>query len=318
MTFLQKDKMFSRKWFYNYALVVAGTFIMAAGFVFFIDPHGIVPGGVYGIGIIVNNLTQGMFPHGMFGLFAETFIKYNGGIPIGFTGLMINIPLTFIGIKILGPRFGIKTVIGFILCTLFIDMLTTWWGMVPLVDDVLLSCIFGGILIGFGLGLVFKARATTAGSDIVAMIIAKYTRLPLGQLIILVDSIIVVCSLAVQPDWQIPLYSWIVIYVTGKVIDITLQGSTIEKALFIISDKYELIREKILKDINRGGTFIHGNGMYNGAPKTMIFTVVSRRELAILEDYIHRIDPKAFLTVMETTEILGEGFKSLSEKVEDH
>ncbi|MFA8436294.1 MAG: YitT family protein [Marinifilaceae bacterium] len=337
MAFLQKDKIFSRKWFSNYGLLIAGSFILAAGFVFFIDPHGIVPGSVYGIGIIINKVTQGLFPHGPFGPqdpanFDGFFMKlvyplmdycndlvrkYGGGIPIGFAGLMINIPLTFIGIKVLGPRFGIKTIIGFILCSIFIDTLTTWWGLIPLVDDVLLSCIFGGILIGFGLGLILKARATTAGSDIIAMIIAKYTKLSLGHLIIYVDSAIVLCSLFIEMDWQIPLYSWIVIFITGKVIDTTLQGTNFEKALFIISDKFEEIRHKVIVDMNRGGTYIKGNGMFNGAEKTLIFTVVNRRELSMLEDYIHSIDPKAFVTVMETNEILGEGFKSLTTKIEE-
>ena len=335
MTFLQKKKLFSRQWFYQYAMVLAGTFIMAMGFVFFIDPHGIVPGGVYGIGIIVNNLTQELFPQGPFGVLQDLseqgfwgsisyplmnyindmFVQYKGGIPIGFTGLLINIPLTFVGIKVLGPKFGIKTILGFILCTVFIDSLTAWWGLTALVDDVLLSCVFGGILIGFGLALVFKAQATTAGSDIIAMIIEKYTKLSLGKLMIYVDSTIVLCSLLVDIDWQIPLYSWVVIYITGRVIDMTLQGANVEKALFIISDQYELIRNKIVQDLNRGGTFIQGQGIYNKADKNMIFVVLNRRELTLLQDYIHTVDSQAFLTVMETNEILGEGFKSLGDKV---
>ena len=335
MTFLQEKKTFSSQWFYQYAMVIAGTFIMSMGFVFFIDPHGIVPGGVYGVGIILNNMTQGLFPQGPFGLLDtnpqtfidsvfypimsfinEMFVQYKGGIPIGITGLLINIPLTLIGVRILGPRFGIKTIIGFILCTIFIDSLTAWWGLTALVDDVLLSCVFGGILIGFGLALVFKAQATTAGSDIIAMIIEKYTKLSLGKLMIYVDSSIVLCSLLVDIDWQIPLYSWVVIYITGRVIDMTLQGANVEKALFIISDQYELIRNKIVQDLNRGGTFIQGQGIYNKADKNMIFVVLNRREMTVLKDYIHAVDAKAFLTVMETNEILGEGFKSLGENRE--
>jgi uncharacterized membrane-anchored protein YitT (DUF2179 family) len=336
MTFLQKKTLFTRQWFYQYAMVIAGTFILAMGFVFFIDPHGIVPGGVYGIGIVLNNMTQGFFPEGPFGaldnlnnhsfwnsitypimsFINEMFVQYKGGIPIGITGLIINIPLTLIGVKVLGPRFGIKTILGFILCTIFIDSLTAWWGLTALVDDVLLSCVFGGILIGFGLALVFKAQATTAGSDIIAMIIEKYTKLSLGKLMIYVDSAIVLCSLLVNIDWQIPLYSWVVIYITGRVIDMTMQGANVEKALFIISDQYELIRNKIVQDLNRGGTFIQGQGIYNKAEKNMIFVVLNRRELIVLQNYIHTVDSQAFLTVMETNEILGEGFKSLGEQTE--
>ena len=147
------------------------------------------------------------------------------------------------------------------------------------------------------------------------MIIAKYTWLPLGILMIYVDSAIVLVGLAVFRDWKIPLYSWIVIFITGKVIDVVLEGVSHDKSVFIISDKYEEIRDKIINNLDRGGTYIDGKGMYNNAERRMIHTVVSRRELGILEEYIHEIDPKAFLTVTDATEILGEGFKSLDEKV---
>ncbi|HPG34123.1 MAG TPA: YitT family protein, partial [Lentimicrobium sp.] len=160
-------------------------------------------------------------------------------------------------------------------------------------------------------------KATSGGSDIVAMIIAKYTRLPLGQLMIYVDSAIVLLALVVFQDWKIPLYSWIVIFVTGKVIDITMQGVSYDKSLIIISDQFELIRDKIINDLRRGGTYIPGKGMFNNSEKTIIFTVLNRRELAILEEYIHQVDPKAFVTVMDANEILGEGFKSLKEKISE-
>jgi len=304
MTFFQKEKIFSKKWFISYSLIVIGSFILAAGFVFFINPYHIVPGGVYGIGIVVHYLVP--------------------KIPVGTFGLLMNIPLTLLGIRLLGPRFGIKTVVGMVLASVFMDTLTAFvgenpatmmGGSVDLSKDVLLSCIFGGVLIGFGLGLIFKSKATSGGSDIIAMIFAKYTRLPLGQLMIYVDSTIVILGLVVFGDWKIPLYSWIVIFVTGKVIDIVLQGVNYDKTLFIISDKFEDIRNKIINDLKRGGTYIPGKGMYNGAEKTIIFTVVNRIEQSVLEEYIHQIDPHAFVTVLEANEILGEGFKSLNEKL---
>jgi uncharacterized membrane-anchored protein YitT (DUF2179 family) len=240
------------------------------------------------------------------------------GFPIGLMGLILNIPLTILGIKILGPRFGVKTVVGFVLTSVFMDLITYLYGEAPLVaGDALLSSIFGGVLVGLGLGLIFKSKATSGGSDIVAMIFAKYTRLPLGQLMIYVDSTIVLIGLLVFADWKIPLYSWIVIYVTGKTIDIVLQGMSVDKTLFIVSDKFTEIRDRIINDLHRGGTYIPGKGMYNGSDKTIIFTVVNRREMALLEEYIHEIDPTAFLTVLEANEILGEGFKSLKEKLED-
>ncbi|MCD6658961.1 MAG: YitT family protein [Lentimicrobium sp.] len=308
MAFVQNEKLFSKKWFIAYSLIVIGSFILAAGFVFFINPYNIVPGGVYGIGIVVHHLSKGWFSF------------WPTGIPIGLFGLVLNIPLTIIGIKVLGPRFGVKTVIGFVLTSVFMDLLTMVVGEndpLGLADDLFMGCVFGGVLIGFGLGLIFKSKATSGGSDIVAMVIAKYTRMPLGQLMIYVDSAIVLFGLLVFQDWKIPLYSWIVIFVTGKVIDITMQGVSYDKTLFIISKEFELIRDKIINDLNRGGTYIPGKGMFNNADKTIIFTVLNRRELAILEEYIHQIDPKAFVTVVDANEILGEGFKSLRDKISE-
>ena len=296
MGYLQKEKPFSKKWFLSYSLVTIGAFIMAAGYVYFISPHKIVPGGVFGISIVLHHLF---------------------GLPIGLTALVMNIPLTLIGIKILGPRFGVKTVVGFTLASVFIDVLTRIWGEQPLVaDDVLLSSIFGGVLVGLGLGLIFKARATSGGSDIVAMIIGKYTKMPIGQLLIMIDSCVVIVGLIAFRDWRIPLYSWIVIFITGKVVDLVLEGMSYEKSIFIVTDKYDEIRDKIINDLDRGGTLIKGEGMFKGTEKKIIFTNVSRRELSMLQEYINIVDPDAFMTVINANEILGNGFKSLREKVE--
>lgn len=308
MPFIPKERVFSRSWFISYAFIVAGAFIMACGFVFFINPYNIVTGGVYGIGIVLHHLTAGLFSF------------WPNGIPIGLIGLVLNIPLTLLGIKILGPRFGIKTVIGFVLASFFMDTLTIIVGEsdpLGLSEEVFMSVIFGGVLIGFGLGLIFKSKATSGGSDIVAMIISKYTAIPLGQLLIYIDSVIVIFGLIVFQDWKVPLYSWIEIFVVGKVIDITMQGLAYDKSVFIISKQYELIRQKIINDLERGGTFIEGKGMFNNSEKTLIFTVLNRRELAILKEFIHKIDDKAFVIVTDANEILGEGFKSLGDRLSD-
>lgn len=304
MGFVTKEKFLTKEWFRVYSLIVVGTFILAAGFVLFINPYQIVPGGVYGIAIVIHYSTKGMFE------------IWPDGIPIGMLGLTMDIPLTIIGIKILGPRFGIKTVLGIILTAFFMDFLTYFIGQndpLKLHDQILLSCIFGGVLIGFGLGLIFKSKATSGGSDIVAMIISKYTALPLGQLMIMVDSVIVLVGLIVFQDWKIPLYSWIVIFITGKVIDITIQGINYDKALLIISEHPDLIREKIIKDLNRGGTILNGQGLYSGDSKQIIYTIVNRREMEMLKSYIKTVDPQAFVTVIDTHQVIGNGFKSLNE-----
>ncbi|TVR42469.1 MAG: YitT family protein [Bacteroidia bacterium] len=295
MAVQNKEKIFSGKWFISYSLIVIGAFVMAGGYVLFISPYKIVPGGVYGIGIILYHLI---------------------GIPVGLTGLVLNIPLAIIGVRFLGPRFGVKTVVGFFLASGFIDGLTFFYGAGPLVEnDPLLSSIFGGVFIGLGLGLIFKARATSGGSSIIAMLITKYTRIPLGQSLMIIDALIVLLGLLSFGDWTIPLYSLIVIFITGKVIDIVLEGFSYEKTLFIVSDKYDEIAARILQDMNRGGTYLEAKGMYKQDAKKVIFVNVTRREMAVLQDFINQIDPNAFVTVIEASEILGKGFRSLGEKV---
>ncbi|MBK7172335.1 MAG: YitT family protein [Bacteroidales bacterium] len=294
---LQSEKVFSATWFKSYLLILIGTFIMASGYVLFISPNKIVPGGIYGISIMLHHLM---------------------GLPIGITALAFNIPLTIIGTRILGPRFGTKTVVAFILTSVFVDLISYYQGNQPLIEgEVLVSCIFGGLLIGIGVALTFKAKATSGGTDVVAMILAKYTRLPLGQLMMMVDSTIVLLSYFAFGDWKIPLFSWITIFVMGRVVDTVMHGFSYDKTLFIISDKHQEIRTRIIEDLRRGGTFLHGEGMYNHSQKQIIFTVVNPRELYMLEDYIHKVDPEAFVAVLDAYEILGKGFKSLKEKVED-
>jgi len=296
MAFVTHEKLFSRKWFISYSLILIGAFVMASGFVLFITPYKIVPGGVYGLSIILHHLF---------------------GFPVGLTAICFDIPITIIGTKILGPRFGVKTVVGFLLTAIFVDTLTLLYGEAPLVpDNGLLSSIYGGILIGTGLGLIFKAKATSGGSDVVAMILSRYTKLPPGQMIILVDSLVVLVGLFSFMEWAIPLYSLITIFITGRVMDIILQGISYDKTLFIISDRHELIRDKIINDLNRGGTYLSGKGMFGGQERTIIFTNVNRREMAILQEYIHSVDPRAFMTVINANEVLGEGFRSLREKID--
>ncbi|NLL27491.1 MAG: YitT family protein [Bacteroidales bacterium] len=290
MSYITKEKFLSGQWFKAYSLIVIGSFIMAAGFVLFVSPFRLAPGGVYGISIVIHHLFN---------------------TPIGLVGLLIDIPLIIIGIKVLGPKFGIKTVMGSVLLSLWITLLEFTYGYEPLVnDDPLLSSIFGGVLIGFGLGLIFKSKASSGGSDIIAMVLNKYTKIPVGQLIIAVDGIIVMVSLIAFDDWRIPLYSWVVIFVTGKVVDAIVEGVSYDKTCMIITDKPDEVSKKILKDLSRGGTFIKARGMYSGEEKDIIYTVINRREVAMLQEYIRSIDPNAFMTVIDANEIIGNGFRS--------
>jgi len=293
--FLPKEKIFTKNWLRSYLYIVVGTLIMAAGYVYFIIPYKIVPGGIYGISIVIHYLLH---------------------TPIGLVALAFNIPLTILGTRILGPRFGMKTVVGFILSAVFIDGLTYLSGGKPLVeDDPLLSAIFGGVLIGLGVGLFFKSKATTGGSDVISMILGKYSKIPIGQLMIMVDSVIVLLGFIAFKDWKIPLYSWIVIFIMGKVIDTVLEGISYERTVHIVSRQNEVIAEKVRENIKRGGTLLMGKGIYEGEERSVLMTVLNRRELTILIQYVKTIDPDAFVT--SANMILGEGFKSLNDFDED-
>lgn len=292
---MPKD-LFSKKNLISYLFILFGTFFVASGYILFITPYKIVPGGIYGISIVLHYLIN---------------------VPIGLTALVFNIPLAIIATKILGPKFGYKTVMAFVLTAVFVDIIsyiTQLKALVP--DEALLSAIYGGAIIGLGVALIFKGKATSAGTDVVAMIISKYTRLPVGQMMIVVDSCVVLFGLIAFGDWRVPLFSWITIFIMGKVIDAIMDGVSYEKTLFIISDKHELIREKIINDIKRGGTLIEAKGMFNKSPKTIIYTVVNRREQAMIEEFINEVDENAFMTIINANEIIGKGFKSMKEKME--
>lgn len=285
------DKLFSGRWFRSYSLIILGSLIMSAGYSFFADPHKIVPGGVYGTAIVI---------HHVFGL------------PTGTVGLVFNIPLFIAGILVLGPRFGVKTFLGTILTSGFIDFFNSLeWGSPT--DDLMLASIVSGLLIGGGLALIFKAKATTGGSDIIAQIVHKYTRISVGQLLIFIDSIIVTVGVIAFKDFALALYALITIYITGKVLDAILLGGNNRKAVFVISDKHKEIREFILTKLHRGGTYFHGQGMFKREEKEIVYTALSRRELVSLQDFVKDIDSEAFISVFDTNQIYGRGFLPIEE-----
>ena len=294
MAFITKEKLFSKEFFITYSYLIGGCFVFALGAVMFAEPYKFAPGGTYGLSIVL---------HHMFGWETEYY------------ALLMDIPLLFLGVWILGPRFGVKTVICTFAIPAFMNLIHRFYGYDALVEgDALLSAIFGGIVYGIAIGLIFKSRATSGGSDIIAMILNKYTRLSLGSLVIIVDSIITLTTVAGFQDWKLPMYSWIIVFIEGKVIDLIVEGPGINKTMYIISDKCDEIRNKIIVDLKRGGTIFAGTGMFQGKEKKMIYTVVTRREMTILTNFIAKEDPNAFVNVVDSNEILGEGFKSLNDE----
>lgn len=273
-------------------LLIVGSLLVAGSYAFFMSPYKIIPGGIYGISIVLHHKL---------------------GTPIGATALCFNVPLTLIGTKLLGGRFGYKTVIVFIATAVFTDLLGFGFGPDPLriANDMILAAVFGGALLGLGVGLIFQAKGSSGGSDVIAMIVSKYSRLSLANAVVVVDSTIVIVALIAFRDWRIPLYSWITIFTVGRLVTFVLEGVRGNKAVFIVTGEVEAIRRQIIDEMHRSGTIFAGRGLYRDDPRDVIMTVITQRELPALKEAVHRIDPRAFITIVDASEILGKGFVPL-------
>ncbi|MFB7158629.1 YitT family protein [Lysinibacillus sp. NPDC056232] len=268
----------------EYVYVIVGAAIIAIGFNVFLLPNQVASGGVSGISTIL---------HGLFG-WNPGFIQY-----------AFNIPLFIAGILLLGKKFGIKSFIGTVTLP-FIVLLTNSWG--PWTDNPLLGALFGGIVVGSGIGLVFKGNASTGGTDLLAQIITKYTGITLGTSVLLIDGIIAI-SAAIVFDLEKGLYALIGLYVTTKTIDIIQLGFSQSKMVYIITMKQDEVRDAIYAEINRGVTKLPAIGGYTGEERPVLMVVVYQTEFTKLKQLIKNVDPSAFVIVSNAYEVLGEGFK---------
>ncbi|MCD8102051.1 MAG: YitT family protein [Alistipes sp.] len=298
-----RNNLVSFKWWKSWIMVFIGSAILASAFVLFINPYRIVPGGVYGAGVVLHAL----FP----------------SIQVGTFGLMIDIPLLLIAFRVFGGMFGAKTVFAALITPVIMNTLTAiigedpalmFDGRIDLSNDIIIACIFGGALVGTGVGLVVRTRATTGGTDIVAMLLTKYSKLNFSRSILVVDSLVVVFGIIVLGDWKLPLYSLVTVFVMSRTIDFVIDGASYDKLLFIISDRHDQLRSFILDEMGRGATYIKSSGMYTGNEKEMVFLVVSRREVTSVQNKIREIDKDAFVVVVDAYETFGDGFKSFPEK----
>lgn len=271
-------------------LIVIGTLLVAISVNVVYEPLNMVTGGVSGFAIVVKHFTGKLF---------------SGGIPIWFTNLLINIPLFVVAILSKGKKFVGKTLFATVCFTIALYI-------VPSFDvqykDYLLASVFGGVIGGTGLGLVFITSATTGGTDLFGMLIQKYFRhYTVPQLLIVIDGAIVLTGAAVF-GLDRALYSVIAVYINSKVMDGILEGLKFAKVTYIISDQYERIADKILQDFDRGVTGISARGMYSNDEKQMLFCVVSKKEIAPLVEMVAEIDKKAFVIISDAREVMGEGF----------
>lgn len=303
-------KRLLRKVIMDYILITFGVSIMALGLVWFLDPYRISAGGVSGISIVLRRAL---------------------GIPLGVTMLVLNIPLFLVGIATLGRKFGVRTFVGFVGFSLMIDVIDrVIYGRIferhsyllsdpstvdPLKDlDPLLAAIFGGLLLGLGLGLVFRAQGSTGGSDIVAQMAVKYRIATAGQAFMVFDFVVISCAALFFGNVSYALIGFLALYVSSKTVDVVVQGIGNTKGLYIISDNWRPIKERILDEIDRGVTILHGQGGYSGKEKEVIFCVVTRRNIYKVRQIVVEEDPGSFMVISDLHEVYGLGFKPQKEE----
>lgn len=272
----------------DYSLILIGAFLQALSYVVFLAPYKIVPGGVYGISIVLHYVSKGVFSF------------FPDGLPMGATALCFNIPLMFLAMRKIGLASGPKTIVTFLLISFFTDLLS-YFITEPLVEnDAFIAAFYGGAILGMGVTCVFKAQSTSAGTDVLARVIAKNSNLKVSNMIIVLDSAIVLLGLVAFQDWAVPLYSWFTIFVYGKIVEM-FQSENPSRAVFIVSQNTAALKEVIVNKLGMRGTFIHGKGMYEGHETEIIFTIAERKDLPKLKDEIREIDPHAFVSSMHAS-----------------
>ncbi|MFP4661969.1 MAG: YitT family protein [Halanaerobiales bacterium] len=269
----------------DYLGITIGAALLALSLSVFLIPNKIAAGGLSGL---------------------ATIIYYWTGLPVGTMTLLMNIPLFIAGVKFLGRSFGPRTIYGMVVFSILIDILQPF---VPvLTEDLLLASIYGGVVGGLGLGIVFLSRGTTGGTDMIARLINHFTGLSMGQGLLLADGFVVVLA-GIFFNAEVALYAAITIFINSKTVDLVQEGIDYKKAAVIISAESEEIKQKIMAGLDRGVTVIKGEGGFTGQDKNMLYCVINRTELSKLKKIVYDLDNDAFVIISNVHEVLGEGFK---------
>ncbi|MDR2201784.1 MAG: YitT family protein [Clostridiales bacterium] len=281
------------------AVIVAGTFIMAVGNMAFLNPYDIVPGGFTGFSIVLN----------------KVFVPF---VTPGVISLILNVPLFIAAFKIKGRSFSLMSLVGTVAYSVFIDLIPMLrLDLAALTDNALLAAIYGGILLGFGYGIVIRTGGSTGGSDALAGIVtAKKPSASFGTVLLFIDAFVVLFSGAAFSikyggiRYGIPpaLYAFLVIYLSARIADYVIEGKTSSRAYFIFCSDPDLMAAEILSRVRRGVTALSAKGMYTGREKLVLYCVVLRTESALLKRVVFESDPSAFVTSANTNEVFGEGF----------
>lgn len=272
--------------FITSAGLVVGSFIMACSTAFFLLPNKLSTGGFSGL---------------------STIAYYLFHVPVGNAMILLNLPLFIIAFFRVGKKFFIKSVFGTVLLAVFINILERFPAATT---DKLLACIYGGIIMGIGTAIILKVNSSTGGSDLLSYVVRSFNdRFRSGDLIITVDTIIIILSIAIFKEIEIGLYSAIAIFLMGKMIDIVFEGVNFTKVLFIVSDKSDEIAKLIGTVVQRGSTGIYAKGMHTENDKMMLFCVGSRSEIVRIKNIATKIDNKAFIVIFNARETWGKGFE---------
>ena len=272
-------------------LITLASLVYALSFVWCFDPTGIAFGGITGIAQIINNLLP--------------------AVPVGATVIVLNIPLFLLGWRLIGGKLLVSSLYAMAVSSLFIDLLSSLRAWEP--RDPLLSCIFGGLLLGGSLGVIFLQGATTGGTDLAARLLKlRLAWLPMGKLLLAIDLGVIILVALFFRNLNTALYGFIALYISTLAMDGILYGLDTAKVAYIISDRNDEICSAIVHDLDRGVTILQGRGAYTGADKKVLMCAFKQREIAAIKASVKGIDPDAFLIVCNAHEVLGDGFRQYS------
>ncbi len=275
----------------DYLLILLGAFIQALSLRLFLIPADLVSGGISGAAQLLNHYT---------------------GWPIGFMVLVGNLPLFILGWRYLGgPRFALRTILAILSFSLFTDLLVLFLPRLGVTDDPVLNTLYGGLLLGIGLGIVYRGRGTSGGTDILGRILNRRFDISISQAYLLTDSLVVLGAGLIF-GWTKALYGLVLIYVSGLAAELASQGTSVARTALIVTSCEKEITAAIMEDLARGVTILPGTGGYTGQPRSVLYCVISKVEVNRLKVLVHEVDPKAFMVIGHAQEVLGEGFMPLN------
>ena len=287
-----RKKIFKR--ITDFAVISMGSAIFALSVVLLLEPYNIVPGGITGVSLLIYEI----FPI----------------LPVGVMMLILNAPLFAISWRILGHEFLLYSGLGTLISALLIDLFG--YLLPPIEIEPLLAAIFGGVLMGIGIGLIFMKGATTGGSVMIARLLKiPFPSVNVGKLMLFVDGMVVIAAGFVFGSINNMLFAIITIYISSVAIDGLLYGLNVERMAFIISDNIPEMLDAIINRLKRGATILNGEGGYTGEDRKIILCAVKRQQIASLKNLVKEVDPKAFLILVEANEVLGEGFGDYENKL---